>query len=153
MFYDNWGGYLLNGNQSGWQRDNNVRYMTFRTTTQKNIITILKIYFRYILYIMSTIPIQTLITDNDTDIGLTSDLINGTYKIFSWTDSSSNVYTRIADLSSNVYTQLNNKQQNLTASTNLLGIGSNMTDINYNNITLNKPDLTLYAFKNNVEAS
>ena len=42
MFYDNWGGYLPNGNQSGWQRDNNVRYMTFITTTQKNIITILE---------------------------------------------------------------------------------------------------------------
>jgi hypothetical protein len=42
MFYDNWGGYLPNGNQAGWQRDNNVRYMTFITTTQKNIITILE---------------------------------------------------------------------------------------------------------------
>ena len=29
MFYDNWGGYLPNGNQSGWQRDNSSRYMTF----------------------------------------------------------------------------------------------------------------------------
>ena len=28
---------------------------------------------------MSTIPIQTLIIDNDTDIGLTSDLINGNF--------------------------------------------------------------------------
>ena len=42
MFYDNWGGYLPNGNQAGWQRDNNVRYMTFITTSQKNIITILE---------------------------------------------------------------------------------------------------------------
>ncbi len=25
MFYDNWGGYSPNGNQSGWQRDNYVR--------------------------------------------------------------------------------------------------------------------------------
>ncbi len=48
---------------------------------------------------MSTIPIQTLTIDNDTDIGLTSDLINGTYKTFSLTDLSNNVYTRIADLS------------------------------------------------------
>jgi hypothetical protein len=110
MFYDKWGGYLSNGNQSGWQRDNNVRYMTFITTTQKNIITNLEIYYRYILYIMSTIPIQTLIIDNDTAVGLTSDLINGTYKTFSLTDLSNNVYTRIADLSSNIYTQLNNKQ-------------------------------------------
>ncbi len=39
-------------------------------------------YYRYILYIMSTIPMQTLIIDNDTDIGLTSDLIKGTYKTF-----------------------------------------------------------------------
>ena len=42
MFYDNWGLYLSNGNQSGWQRDNSVRYMTFITATQKNIITILE---------------------------------------------------------------------------------------------------------------
>ena len=31
---------------------------------------------------MSTIPIQQLVLDTDTDIGLTSDLINGTYKKF-----------------------------------------------------------------------
>jgi hypothetical protein len=42
MFYDNWGGYLPNGNQTGWQRDNSPRYMTFLTTTSKNIITILE---------------------------------------------------------------------------------------------------------------
>ncbi len=91
---------------------------------------------------MSTIPIQRLIIDNDTNIGLTSDLINGTYKTFSLTDFelSNYVYTRIVDLSSNTYTQLNSKQQNLTASTNLSGIGSNITDINNNNITTNKPD-------------
>ena len=29
MFYDNWGACLSNGNQSGWQRDNSTRYMTF----------------------------------------------------------------------------------------------------------------------------
>ncbi len=42
MFYDNWGGYFPNDNQSGWQRDNNVRCMTFITTAKK-IITILEI--------------------------------------------------------------------------------------------------------------
>ena len=42
MFYDNWGGYLSNGNQSGWQRDNSTSYMTFMTSTSKNIITILE---------------------------------------------------------------------------------------------------------------
>ena len=31
MFNDNWGSYLPNGNQSGWQRDNSNRYMTFIT--------------------------------------------------------------------------------------------------------------------------
>ena len=55
---------------------------------------------------MSTIPVQDLIIDNDTDIGLTSDLINGTYKSTSLTDLSNNVYSKITDLSSNVYTQL-----------------------------------------------
>jgi hypothetical protein len=90
---------------------------------------------------MSTISIQKLIIDNDTDIGLTSDLINGTYKTFSLTD-----------LSSNVYTQLNDKQPNLTASTNLSGIGSNITAIDNNKISINKPDFTLYAIKSNVDA-
>ena len=42
MFYDNWGVYLSNGNQSGWQTDTSTRYMTFVTATQKNIITILE---------------------------------------------------------------------------------------------------------------
>ncbi len=86
---------------------------------------------------MSTIPIQTWNTHNDTDIGFTSDLINGTYKTFSLPDLSNNVFTRIADISSNLYTQLNNKQPYLTASTNLSGIGSSITAIDDNNITLN----------------
>ena len=51
---------------------------------------------------MSTIPIQNLIIDNDTDIGLTSDLINGTFKSSSLTDLSNNVYSKITDLSSNL---------------------------------------------------
>ena len=42
MFYDNWGAYLSNGNQSGWQRDNSTGYMTFMTSSSKNIITILE---------------------------------------------------------------------------------------------------------------
>jgi hypothetical protein len=42
MFYDNWGAYLSNGNQSGWQRDNSTSYMTFVTSTSKDIITILE---------------------------------------------------------------------------------------------------------------
>jgi hypothetical protein len=42
MFYDNWGAYFPNGNQSGWQRDSSVRYMTFITLTPKSIITILE---------------------------------------------------------------------------------------------------------------
>ena len=107
---------------------------------------------------MSTIPVQDLIIDNDTDIGLTSDLINGTYKSSSLTDLSNNVYSKITDLSSNVYTQLSNKQPTLTASTNLLGNGSSITSINYTNISnkptnfqsdwnstiINKPDLNSY---------
>ncbi len=42
MFYANWGGFLPNGNQSGWERADNVRYMTFITTAQKNIRKILE---------------------------------------------------------------------------------------------------------------
>ncbi len=41
---------------------------------------------------MSTIPVQDLIIDNDTDIGLTSDLIKWNYKSSSLTDLSNNVY-------------------------------------------------------------
>jgi hypothetical protein len=87
---------------------------------------------------MSTIPIQSLTIDNDTDIRLTSDLINGTYKRSSLTDLSNNVYPKSTDLSSNVYTQLSTKQPTLTAATNLLGNGSGITLISYNNIS-NKP--------------
>ncbi len=54
MFYDNWGEYLPNGKQSGWQRDNSVRYVAFIATTQKKIITILEsllsIYIIYHVY-------------------------------------------------------------------------------------------------------
>ena len=63
---------------------------------------------------MSTIPIQTLIIDNDTDIGLTSDLINGNFKTSSLTDLSKNVYTRILDLSSNLNTAINTKENILS---------------------------------------
>ena len=35
---------------------------------------------------MATIPIQNLIIDDDTDIGLSSDLINGSFKTTSLTD-------------------------------------------------------------------
>ena len=108
---------------------------------------------------MSTIPKQTLIIDNDTDIGLTSDLINGTYKSSSLTDLSNNLYTKITDLSSNVYSQLSNKQATLTSSTSLLGNGSNISSLNYNNLInkptnfqsdwattiINKPDISVYA--------
>ncbi len=86
---------------------------------------------------MSTIPVQDLIIDNDTDIGLTSDLIHGTYKSLSLTDLSNNLYSKITDLSSNVYNQLSTKQATLTAA-NLLGNGSGITSINYINIS-NKP--------------
>jgi hypothetical protein len=84
------------------------------------------------------------------------------------TDLSNNVYSKITDLSSNVYTQLNSKQPTLTPLTGLLGIGSNISEINYNNITsnkptnfqsdwnstiINKPNLTVYAIKSTVDSS
>ncbi len=88
---------------------------------------------------MSTIPRNFLILDDTIDIGLSADLVNGTYKTSSLTDLSNNVYAKLSDLSSNVYTSLNTKQTSITASTNLLGIGTSITALNYNNITLNKP--------------
>ena len=63
---------------------------------------------------------------------------------------------------------LSTKQNVLDASTNLLGIGTNISALNYLNISVNKPtnfqsdwnstiinrpDLTLYAIKNNVDSS
>jgi hypothetical protein len=47
--------------------------------------------------------------------------------------------TKISDLSSNVYTQLNSKQPTLTPLTNLVGMGNNITTLDYNKITSNKP--------------
>ena len=102
---------------------------------------------------MSTIPKQNLVIDDTIDIGLTADLINGTYKTSSLTDLSNNVYSKISDLSSNVYTALGTKQANLTSTTNLLGIGTSISELNYNNISLNKPDLSVYALNNNLNAS
>ena len=51
---------------------------------------------------MSIIPIQNLIIDDDTDIGLSADLIIGSFKTTSLTDLSKNVYTSIFDLSGNL---------------------------------------------------
>ena len=68
---------------------------------------------------MSTIPIQNLIIDNDTDIGLTSDLINGTFKSSSLTDLSNNVYSKITDLSSNLNSKIGSKQNTFTFSSPL----------------------------------
>jgi hypothetical protein len=101
---------------------------------------------------MSTIPIQNLIFDDSIDIGLSNELFNGTYKTSSLTDLSNNVYAKISDLSSNVYTSINTKQSNLTESTDLVGNGSQITALNYNNITTNKPstfpsDWTIVANK------
>ncbi len=51
----------------------------------------------------------------------------------------------MSTLSSNVYTQLSNKQQTLTASTGLSRIGSSKAAINYDNITLSQPYLSVCA--------
>ena len=63
---------------------------------------------------MSTIPIQNLIIDDDTDIGLTSDLVNGNFKTSSLTDLSNNIYTKIFDLSSNLNSSINTKENILS---------------------------------------
>ena len=39
------------------------------------------------------------------------------------------------------------------SATSLSGSGSELTNLNYNNISTNKPDLTLYAVKSNVDSS
>ncbi len=78
---------------------------------------------------MSTISIQNLIIDDTIDIGLSSVLINGTYKTSTLTDLSNNAFAEISDLSSNVYTSLGTKQANLSNSTSLIGIETNITAI------------------------
>ncbi len=103
-----------------------------------------------IFYITSTIPIQNLIIDDSIDIGVSNELFNGTYKTSSLTDLSNNLYAKI---SSNVYTSLSTKQSNITASTNSISIGTSITSLNYNNLTLIKPDSTLFAIKSNVDSS
>ena len=85
---------------------------------------------------MSIIPIQNLIIDDDTDIGLSADLIIGSFKTTSLTDLSKNVYTSIFDLSGNLNSSINTKQNILTVSTPLI-----KNDIS-NNIRI---DLSAYA--------
>ena len=63
---------------------------------------------------MDSIPIQNLIVDNDTNIGLTAGLVNGAFKTLSLTDLSNNVYSKISDLSSNLNTKINTKENILT---------------------------------------
>jgi hypothetical protein len=46
-----------------------------------------------------------------------------------------------------------NNTSNTLSATNFVGSGSGITSLNYNNILTNKPDLTLYAVKSNVDAS
>ena len=46
-----------------------------------------------------------------------------------------------------------NNTSNTLSATNFVGSGSDITNLNYNNISTNKPDLTLYAIKNNVDSS
>ncbi len=46
-----------------------------------------------------------------------------------------------------------NNTSNTLSATNFIGSGSGITNLDYNNILTNKPDLTLYAVKSNVDAS
>ena len=46
-----------------------------------------------------------------------------------------------------------NNTSNTLSATNFVGSGSDITNLNYNNISTNKPDLTLYAVKSNVDSS
>jgi len=73
--------------------------------------------------------------------------VNGTFNasnIFKNSINIDNIY-----ISSNVfYNTISTKQDTLTISSPLLGVGSNISDINYNNITINKPDLSGYITSN-----
>ena len=104
---------------------------------------------------MSTIPIQNLIIDNDTDIGLTSDLINGTYKSSSLTDLSNNVYSKITDLSSNLNTKINTKQNSLTFTSPLINTSNNITiDLSaYDTITLRNNALSSYLLSSTASST
>ncbi len=52
-------------------------------------------FIMIIYYIMSTIPKQNLMIENDTDTEISNALFNGTYKTFSSTELSNNVYFEI----------------------------------------------------------
>ena len=91
---------------------------------------------------MSTIPIQNLVIDDSTDIGLSSDLINGIYKTSSLTDLSQNVYTKIFDLSSNLNTAISTKE-------NILSFNGPMSKSS-NTVSI---DLSQYPLKTYVDGS
>jgi apolipoprotein N-acyltransferase len=46
-----------------------------------------------------------------------------------------------------------NNTSNTLSATNFVGAGSGITSLNYNNISTNKPDLSVYAIKSNVDSS
>jgi hypothetical protein len=85
---------------------------------------------------MSTIPIQNLIIDDDTDIGLTSDLVYGNFKTSSLTDLSNNVYTKIFDLSSNLNSSINTKENTLSFNGPMSKV-LNVVSIDLSNYALN----------------
>jgi hypothetical protein len=85
---------------------------------------------------MSTIPIQNLIIDNDTDIGLTSDLVNGNFKTSSLTDLSNNLYTKVFDLSSNLNSSINTKE-NILSFNGPMSKVLNILSIDLSNYALN----------------
>lgn len=58
-----------------------------------------------------------------------------------------NLNSIISIASNTLNDKIDTKQNILTESTSLLGVGSSITGINYNNITLNKPDLSLYLLR------
>ena len=73
-----------------------------------------------------------------------SNLINLNNAEKAFTDSSNYTYNTSNIINLSINNQLELKQNNLTETTNLLGIGSSITQLDWNKITLNKPDLTLY---------
>ena len=73
------------------------------------------------------------------------DSVQLTYSSFPFTPTlldgyvSSNYVSNISNLLIN---NINTKQATLTSATNLLGVGSAITDIDYNKITINKPTIS-----------
>ncbi len=71
----------------------------------------------------------------------TSTQLTGTYTASTATLDNFITSNYVSNVSNLLITNINTKQATLTAATNLVGIGSAITALDYNKITINKPSV------------